>query len=346
MSMNHLKIVIILFLLGTCMSTDPNNKPSHHTKNGFRNLNPEVKAKGLGSVLSWQFQRIFQDLPSLNSKDYSFDIIENDGTLLKKNTSQFSVTWIGHATTLIQMNGINILTDPIWSERCSPVSFAGPKRYTPPGITLENLPKIDIVIISHNHYDHMDLPTLKTLEKLFSPTFFVGLGNKDFLSNEGLNKVFELDWWDEKQVNNAKIIFTPTQHFSARGIFDRDKTLWGSYIVNVGNKTIYFAGDTAYFTGFKEIGDRFPNIDFAILPIGAYEPRWFMQPVHMSPEESVQAFLDLRAKYFFPMHYQTFVLTDEALDEPLKLTKKQFEVENISMDKLIDLKIGETKFSP
>ncbi|MBK8396558.1 MAG: MBL fold metallo-hydrolase [Leptospiraceae bacterium] len=270
--------------------------------------------------------------------------MDNNGLSLRENKSKLSFTWIGHASVLIQLDGKNILTDPIWSERCSPISFIGPKRYTNPGLKIEDLPPIDIVIISHNHYDHLDIPTLKFLDNRDKPTFFVGLGNKELLTNEGLSNIVQLDWWDIRIEKNLKINFTPTQHFSGRGIFDRGESLWGSYVIEGKLESFYFAGDTGYFAGFKEIGKRFPNIDVAILPIGAYEPRWFMKPVHMNPEDTVLAFQDLGAKYLLPMHYHTFVLTDEALDEPLKFTKSLFESKKIQLETLLDLKIGESKF--
>jgi N-acyl-phosphatidylethanolamine-hydrolysing phospholipase D len=340
-------LIFLLTLLtqGHCKAMDTQNKPIHHTDSGFQNLDPEVRAKGLGDVLKWQFSRMFQsDLPSLNPSDYQFEIRENDGSDLIANNKNISLTWIGHASVLIQAEGKNILTDPIWSERCSPVSFAGPKRYTPPGVKIENLPKIDAVVISHNHYDHMDIPTLQILQNKFKPMFFVGLGNKEMLESVGLQNVYEMDWWESKEFTDLKITFTPTQHFSARGLFDRDKTLWGSYVIQTSQSSFYFAGDTGYFSGFQEIGNRFPTLDFAILPIGAYEPRWFMKVVHMNPEDTIQAFLDLKAKFLVPMHYQTFILTDEALDAPLSFTVQEMEKKKIDRKRLIDLKIGETRF--
>lgn len=324
------------------MIPDDSPKP-HHTKNGFQNTDTSVAAKGLGPVLLWKLGNLFKTLPSTEASDYQIETMDNDGSKVRENKNNLSLTWIGHATVLIQIDGKNILTDPIWSERCSPISFIGPKRFTNPGIKLEDLPPIDIIIISHNHYDHMDLPTLKALDERDKPTIFAGLKNKDFLQGEGLTNVIELDWWDIRIEKDIKITFTPTQHFSGRGIFDREETLWGSYIIEGKEKTIYFAGDTGYFPGFKEIGSKFPNIDVAILPIGAYEPRWFMKPIHMNPEDTFQAYRDLGAKYLLPMHYLTFVLTDEALDEPLKFTKSVFNLNHFKLDTLLDLKIGETK---
>ncbi|EMY60318.1 beta-lactamase family protein [Leptospira terpstrae serovar Hualin str. LT 11-33 = ATCC 700639] len=336
-------ISLLVFFSLSCFA-DASVRNSHHTADGFKNPNPNFETKGLWNVISWQFQR-FQLPHSLDPKDYPpFPILQNDGNQLLTNHSKLSVTWVGHATTLIQIDGVNILTDPIWSERCSPVSFIGPKRYTPPGIKIENLPRIDIVILSHNHYDHTDLPTLKQLEEKFHPLVFTGIGNSKLLLAEGLKNVKEMDWWEETKTNDLSITFTPTQHFSGRGLFDRDETLWGSYLISGEKEKVYFGGDTGYYTHFREISERLGPIDVAILPIGATEPRWMMEPVHVDPIQAVQAFVDLKAKYLVPMHYMTFVLSDEALDSPVPRTKEELKRAGISEDHFIPLKIGESRF--
>lgn len=348
-----------IFLLHCYTSPYYNPDKPHHTKTGFQNPNPNFQKHGFSDLIKWGlFQRPFRKT-SLNPKDYNIPYIgANKEKIFSfyKNKGKWAVTWIGHATTLIQMEGMNILTDPIWSERCSPISFAGPKRYTPPGIAMEDLPPIHAVVISHNHYDHLDIPTLQKLNNLFQPAFFVGLGNEKLLQEAGIHTVYAMDWWETVELTDGlQIHFTPTQHFSARGLWDRDRTLWGSYVLEktrtVNSKErvqptikIYFAGDTGYFSGFREIGAKWQGMDLAILPIGAYEPRWFMSPVHTSPEDAVQAFLDLQAKYMLPMHYNTFVLSDEPLDEPLQLTKKTWMEQKIPLDRLLGLKIGESFF--
>lgn len=342
---NKLFSCFLLLILYSCSSTNPYFNPdkTHHTKSGFKNPSDSFVSHGFGGLLKWYSSRWMNEEDN-DPEHFNYEANTNDGIELQNFTGSWSVTWVGHATSLIQWEGLNVLTDPIWSDRCSPVSWIGPKRYTKPGIDLDNLPKIDIVVISHNHYDHMDLDTLFELEKRYSPTFFVGLGNKKFLIKSGLTKVVEMDWWDEVLIQGKRIIFTPTQHFSARGIFDRDETLWGSFAF-IGNKTkIYFAGDTGYFDGFKEIGEKFEGFDLAILPIGAYNPRWFMEPVHVDPSQSVQAFIDLNANYMMPMHYKTFVLSDEALDDPLNSTIQNFADKGISIKRLLSLNIGESFF--
>ncbi|WP_411821674.1 MBL fold metallo-hydrolase [Leptospira sp. 'Mane'] len=336
-------LIMILSILNGC-STDKEMTKPHHTKTGFRNLNPDFEDHGLTDVLKWVSGRWSRE-HSIEPEDYPpFPIVSNDGKALRENDKKLSVTWIGHATTLVQIDGINILTDPIWSDRCSPVSFAGPKRYTPPGLKLEDLPRIDIVILSHNHYDHTDLPTLKLLEEKHHPKFLAGLGNKSLLEGIGLSHVQEMDWWDTVDLNGVQFVFTPTQHFSGRGISDKYETLWGSYAILGKTQKVYFGGDTGYYTHFKEIGDKFGGFDVAILPIGAFEPRWFMSSVHVDPEQSVRAFADLHAKYMVPMHYMTFVLSDEKLDSPVPLARKAFENLKLALDRLIDLKIGESRF--
>lgn len=231
------------------------------------------------------------------------------------------VTVINHATVLIQMDGVNFLTDPLYSDRASPFSFAGPKRGRDPGIKLEDLPPIDYVLISHNHYDHLDLETLKILRDKHDPKFFAGLGDDTLLKENGITNVVGLDWWEESATGPLKIQYVPAHHWSARGLFDKWDCLWGGYYVK-GSKTVYFAGDTGYAGFFKLLKERLGSPDVALLPIGAYEPRWFMKPAHMNPEEAVQASLDLGARQSIGIHYGTFQLTYEGIDAPpLALTE-------------------------
>ena len=237
------------------------------------------------------------------------------------------VTFVNHATTLLQLDGVNVLTDPIWSDRCSPVSFVGPKRVRPPGLRFEELPPIDAVILSHNHYDHMDVPTLKRLaERYPNARFFAGLGNKAFLDSKGLPHVTELDWWQEVQLTpEVKLVSTPSQHFSNRGLSDRDGTLWTSYVLQGPPGVTYFAGDTGYGKHFKQVREKFGPVKLAVLPIGAYKPEAFMEVVHVSPAEAVQASVDLEAKVSVPMHYGTFHLGDDGQEEPVTELRKALE---------------------
>lgn len=234
----------------------------------------------------------------------------------KLASNQVAVTLVNHATVLLQWQGFNILTDPVWSERCSPVSWAGPKRVHAPGIGLDELPPIDLIVVSHNHYDHLDKTTLKILEQKFSPQVAVAYGDKRLLHGIGLKQVEELEWWQAFNFKNLKITFAPTQHFSSRGIHDRNASLWGSYMLQCSGQSIYFGGDAGYSPHFSEIKTRLGAPDLSLIPIGAYEPRWFMKVVHMNPAEAVQAHLDLGSKKSVAIHHGTFQLTDEAIDQP------------------------------
>ena len=228
------------------------------------------------------------------------------------------VTFIGHATFLIQTAAANILTDPIYSDRAGPWNLLGPRRVRPPAVSLEDLPPIGVVLLSHNHYDHCDLPTLQLLARRCDPIVITPLGNGPLLRSSGMRRVEELDWWQPAATAPLPIAMTPAHHFSARTPFDRNRALWGGFVMNAGSRRIYFAGDTAYVPFFSEVRQRCGRPDLALLPIGAYEPRWFMRSVHMNPAEAVQAHLDLEATESIGMHFGTFQLTSEGIDEPIR----------------------------
>jgi CPA2 family monovalent cation:H+ antiporter-2 len=304
-----------LSLLGACTSMPRYPLSDHY--DGKRFFNPGVdNDKKLSDLMKWVLNREKKDWP---------EWVENTGNAHFINPGEaheLGTTWVGHATLLVQIGNRNILTDPIFSDRSSPVSFAGPKRVRPPGLTYDQLPKIHAVVISHNHYDHMDLPSLRELEQRHAPLFIVPLGNGKLLLSEGLKNVKELDWWESVQLEGdqeAIVTLTPSLHWCARGLNDRFETLWGAYFVkNKAGRSFYFAGDTGYHTHFQETFRRLGAPDLALLPIGAYEPRWFMKDNHMNPEDAVQAHIDLQSNHAVPMHYGTFQLTDEAFDEPLQ----------------------------
>ena len=279
------------------------------------------------------------------------------------------VTFINHATTLIQMDGVNILTDPIWSDRCSPVSFAGPKRHRPPGIRFEDLPKIDVVLVSHNHYDHLDLPTLRRLRREHAPRIFTPLGNGPIIDGRraprpqatGVSPVAtgsntprqdaaalrarrpssELDWWQSAQHDGITITAVPSQHFCARAISDRNRTLWGGFVISGPSGNVYFAGDTGWGKHFAEIRERFGDIRLALLPIGAYLPRWFMKPAHISPVEAVEAHQVLGAKTSVPIHFGTFDLGDDGELEPLENLRKAIAARGAHGFRILDFGEGE-----
>lgn len=246
----------------------------------------------------------------------------NYAALSKPPSSAVQALWIGHASLLIQMEGLTFLTDPIFSDRCSPFQFAGPKRVVPPAIEPDdpNLPHIDFVLISHNHYDHLDTSSVQRLHKRYGDglKFYVPLGLKAWFSGVGVSNCEELDWWEEVQHPSlaVKICMTPAQHWSARGILDRRHTLWGGYAVLGANTRFWFAGDTGYCQIFKEIGTRYGPFDLAAIPTGAYEPNDFMKPQHVNPEEALQIHEDVQSRNSIAIHCCTFKLTLEPLDEP------------------------------
>lgn len=228
------------------------------------------------------------------------------------------VTMVNHATLLLQQWGVNILTDPIWSERASPVSWAGPHRRRAPGIAFENLPPIDLVLISHDHYDHLDLPTLRRLAALRSAAFVAPAGNRRILSSPGIAPLHVLDWGESFHALDCTIHSVPAVHFSGRRLFDRNHSLWCGYVIESHGRCIYFAGDTAFGNHFAQIRERWGAPQVALLPIGAYEPRWFMSPVHMAPDEAVKGHEMLDARTSIAIHHGTFQLADEAVDTPKK----------------------------
>jgi L-ascorbate metabolism protein UlaG (beta-lactamase superfamily) len=254
------------------------------------------------------------------------------------------VTFVGHATVLVQMDGLNILTDPVWSKRASPVAWAGPRRVRPPGIQFEDLPPIHVVLISHNHYDHLDLSTLLKLRDKHRPRFVVPLGNAALLASRGIDAAAELDWWQSFGVgvgDGVRVVCIPARHFSGRGLRDRDRTLWCGYVVVGASGAVYFAGDTAAGPHFAEVRERFGRVRLALLPVGAFLPRWFMRPVHVSPEEAVEAHETLGAHVSVAIHFGTFPLGDDSETEAVETLGRALAERGVSSEEFRVLDFGE-----
>ena len=252
------------------------------------------------------------------------------------------VTFVGHATFLIQIAATSLLIDPVYSERASPVSFAGPRRVRAPGVRFDDLPAISLVLLSHNHYDHCDIGTLRALERRFQPRLVAPLGNGRLLRSAGIRQVEEIDWWQSASAASFPITLTPAQHFSARSMFDRNRALWGGFLIAAGERRILFAGDSGYGPHFREIAARLGPVDVALLPIGAYEPRWFMKDIHMNPAEAVQAHLDLGARQSIAMHFGTFQLTPEGIDEPVRELAKALRERGVPAEQFRTVDVGES----
>ena len=282
----------------------------HFDGQHFFNPGLHRSARGLMEVLRWRFQEKRARWP-----DQVVDPVFPPPPATVDPGSA-AITFINHASFLIRLPGVVVLTDPIFSERCSPLSWAGPRRVRPPGIALANLPRPDVVLLSHNHYDHMDFPTLRALQARHAPMFITTLGNAQTLAKLGIVAT-ELDWWQNTTARTLRITATPAQHFSARTPFDRNRSLWGGFMLANEAGSILFAGNSGAGDHWASIRARLGAPGIALLPIGAYEPRWFMAPVHMNPEEAVDAHLALGARQSIGMHFGTFQLTDEAIDAPL-----------------------------
>jgi len=314
--------------------------PPHHGENGFINTDPDFVEAEFSEMAPW----ILKKLPAVFSETERIEIPHeyNDCSLINGHRP-YTVTWIGHSTVLVQMEGKTFLTDPVWSGRVGPLKWAGTPRISEPGLLIEKLPPIDIILISHNHYDHLDESSIEELvDRNPNVKFFVPLRVRDWFEERGIRNVEELDWWEGASVEGLKILCTPAQHFSGRWLNDRNQTLWCSWTV-LGKKRLYFAGDSGYCSHFKTIGNKFGPFDLTMIPIGAYEPKKLMRSVHMDPEDAVQAFLDLRGKKMLGIHWGAFVMTDEPMDEPPRRLETAVAQKRLSKDDVWILKIGESK---
>lgn len=319
---------------------------SHHRPGGgFQNPWVSRAVPGFGSLLKWMLvHRTTRPRPK-DPHPSIFTRARPSFATPRAAVSALTVTWVGHASLLIQLGGRNILTDPMWSERASPARFAGPRRWVPPGIALADLPPVDIVLQSHNHYDHLDSRTVRRLAREHPDAAWVlPLGLAPFVHKRGVRiaSIVELDWWQERTIQSVRVAATPAMHFSSRGIGDRGDTLWCGFALAAGERRVFFAGDTGFHPDFGAIGTRYGPFDLALLPIGAYEPRWFMRYLHMNPEEAVEAFRAVNARVMVPIHWGTFKLTDEAMDEPPARARAAWLAAGLPRERYRQLAHGET----
>ncbi|WP_455203080.1 MBL fold metallo-hydrolase [Kaarinaea lacus] len=335
-------VMHLVFVGNACSTNSPKPEKPHHTAGGF--INPgETQQTGFWDFVKWRWNRAFKDIPAAES--YEFPLASTEVEFLKANQSLTTATWIGHATIFLQINGVNILTDPQFSQRASPLQWIGPKRAVQPAIAMEDLPNIDYVVISHDHYDSLDKDTILSLQQRAegeSVTFIVPLKLKAWFEDLGINNVVELDWWESYRNDSITITAVPARHWSKRSLFSRNSTLWAGWVVKSDSFNFYFCGDSGYAPLFKQIGDQLGPFDLAAIPIGAYEPRWFMQSKHINPEEAVQVHKDLRAKQSIAIHWGTFVLTDEPLQEPPRRLGKALQDQGVAPEAFLVLQHGQT----
>ena len=307
-----IKILFFIFLIIPCALLGE-----------YKNTNGVALEKSFLDMLKWvrSDQEPVLTTIKLSSEWEDLNLLEDDNY----------VVWIGHSTFLIKKNGVTILTDPIFSDRASPFKNIGPKRLIPPAIPLDLIPMIDYVTISHNHYDHLDINSLINISKIHPKAIFlVPMGDGRLLKRKNIRNVYEFEWWESHIANDITFTFTPVQHWSKRGLFDRNKSLWGGWHIKDKDYSMYHAGDTGYSRDFIDTKLRLGSPKYAFIPIGAYDPEWFMSSSHVNPEDAVQIMIDLEAEKAFGMHWATFVLTDEdTIDPKLRLNKALKDFNNL-----------------
>jgi len=317
-------------------------QPAHHVEGGFRNTNPAFARAGAWTRTAFMARRAWSSLVA--PRHYAAARQDPDLSAVRAPDPAIPlVTWVGHATLLVQVGGVNVLTDPQWSDRASPLSWAGPRRLSPPGLAFDQLPPIHVVLISHDHYDHLDLATVKRLAAAHDPLFVVPLGLKRWFADNGMTRVEELDWWQSTEQRGVRLVCVPAQHFSQRTLWDANRRLWASWAVIAPERRLYFSGDTGYFDGFREAGERLGPFDLAAMAIGAYLPPEIMRFVHTTPEQAVAAFEDARGRTLLGIHWGTFDLAEEPLDDPPRRMLAEAARRGIPPERAWILKIGETR---
>jgi len=336
--------VALSFATAAALGTDVYGQVQspHHTPEGFRNNYPQDPKE---SFWLWKWEQLRHGVPDPPPGGWKIPFVPTDPEALKRNNGP-SMTWIGHASVLFQLGGVNVLADPQFSERASPVQFAGPRRIVPLPIDIPALPPIHVVLISHNHYDHLDADSVKRLAAMpsGSPLFLVPLGLKAWFAGKGIDRVAEYDWWQSHEEKGVRFTLVPVQHWSKRTLWDTNQTLWGGWVIDGAGLKIVHTGDLGYSKDAADIGERLGPFDLAFIPIGAYAPRWFMKLNHVDVPEAIRVRTDLRARRAIGMHWGTFEhLTDEPLDEPPAWLTRERAAAGLAPDDFDVMKVGETR---
>jgi L-ascorbate metabolism protein UlaG (beta-lactamase superfamily) len=331
-------IPLFTIAIGIAIAAPKYKGPVSDHFDGKKFFNPSgLNSKEIGDVIKWQREKrekgIWNVVPDVQYGEKPTPSVFGD---------TLRVTYIGHSTVLVQVDGLNILTDPVWYVRCSPVQWAGPKRVIPAGIRMEDLPQIDIILQSHNHWDHLDIINFPKIWQRDKPMVYTALGVSQFLNKHGITKTVDMDWWDAVAFNDdITITCVPAQHFSGRGTVDRNATLWAGFVVSSKrNGHIYFAGDSGYGGFFKQIGERFGTVRLALIPIGAFKPEWFMGNIHCNPADAAQIHLDVNAENSLAIHHSTFPLADDGQTEPIDLLEQAKILRGVADEAFFVLKEG------
>jgi len=338
-------------VLGPNETPDRVTSGAHHAPGGgFQNPWPDSGAPGVREVARMMTELWGRGRPPTPPRG-TFPTATPAIAYPRGRAAEFSATWIGHSTVLLQLGALNVLTDPVFCERAFPVQWLGPRRVMEPALSIEQLPALDVVLLSHNHYDHLDKSAVRQIARAHPrATWVVPLKLGAYIRAWGVREIVELDWWQQASIGPVRVTATPARHMSARRLGDRNRTLWCGFALEAAGVRVFFAGDTAYHPEFGEVGARCGPFDFVMIPIGAYEPRWFMQLVHVNPEEAVRIYTDLLAAHphapaplMLTIHWGTFRLTTEAMDDPPRRAAARWRESGLDADRLWVARFGETR---